>query len=159
MPLDASMPDPGQLVRAFDIHVAPAEMTAEAGRDPVLVFADDSIRASAVPVRHGHAMRRHGVTGSELDHLRGLHTDVTEVGAVAEQAGVRELILTHYLPADPREITDAEWAERASHGFSGTTTAGYDGLRRRLPPSARDCIPASPEPPSESDRADSRIGR
>jgi ribonuclease BN (tRNA processing enzyme) len=176
MPLDARMPDPGQLVRAFDIHVP--NSTAGAGRHPVLVFGDDAIRATAVPVMHGHAMpavayrfdtphgsvvfsgdttaddnlialaegadilvhqvadfdylRRHGVTGSDLEHLRALHTDVTEVGGVAERSGVRELILSHYLPADPQEITDAEWAERASRGFSGKTSAGRDGLRRVL---------------------------
>jgi ribonuclease BN (tRNA processing enzyme) len=177
MPLDARMPDPGQLVRAFDIRMAPPR-TAEVGREPILVFADDAIRATAVPVRHGHAMpavayrfdtrdgsvvfsgdtvvdanlialaagadilvhqvadldylRRHGVTGPDLEHLRALHTDVSEVGSVAERAGVRELILSHYLPADPQAITDAEWAERASEGFSGKTTAGHDGLRRVL---------------------------
>jgi ribonuclease BN (tRNA processing enzyme) len=77
-------------------------------------------------------LRCRGVTGPDLEHLRGLHTDVTEVGGVAERAGVRELILSHYLPADPQEITDAQWAERASRGFSGKTTAGHDGLRRLL---------------------------
>jgi ribonuclease BN (tRNA processing enzyme) len=55
MPLDARMPDPGQLVRAFDIHVAqPGEV--HAGDDPICVFGDDAVRATAVPVRHGHAM-------------------------------------------------------------------------------------------------------
>ena len=58
--------------------------------------------------------------------------DVTEVGGLAERAGVRELILSDYLPADPAAITEAEWARRAGHGFSGTTTAGRDGLRRTL---------------------------
>ena len=61
---------------------------------------------------------------------RLLHTDVTQVGGVAERAGVRELILSHYLPAEPDAITDKEWAERARQGFSGRTTAGSDGLRR-----------------------------
>jgi ribonuclease BN (tRNA processing enzyme) len=64
--------------------------------------------------------------------MAALHTDITQVGSVAERARVRELILSHYLPADPRAITDTEWAERAGQGFSGTTTAGSDGLRRTL---------------------------
>jgi hypothetical protein len=51
---------------------------------------------------------------------------------VAERARVRELILSRYLPADPRAITATERAERAWQGFSGTTTAGSDGLRRTL---------------------------
>ena len=77
-------------------------------------------------------LERHGVTGADLDRMAGLHTDVTEVGSVAERAGVRELILSHYLPADPAAVTAADWARRAGHGFSGTTTAGHDGLRRLL---------------------------
>ena len=65
--------------------------------------------------------------------MAGLHTDVTQVGGVAERAGAGELILTHYLPAKPEAVTEADWAGRASAGFSGITTAGRDGLRRTLP--------------------------
>jgi ribonuclease BN (tRNA processing enzyme) len=78
-------------------------------------------------------LERHGFTGAALDRMAALHTDVSQVGGVAERAGVGELILTHYLPAEPGAITAAQWAERAGQGFSGTTTAGHDGLRRTLP--------------------------
>jgi ribonuclease BN (tRNA processing enzyme) len=78
-------------------------------------------------------LERHGFTGAGLERMAALHTDVTEVGAVAERAHVGELILTHYLPAEPDAISAAEWARRAGQGFSGTTTAGHDGLRRALP--------------------------
>jgi ribonuclease BN (tRNA processing enzyme) len=77
-------------------------------------------------------LERHGFTGPALARMAALHTDVTQVGGVAERAGVRELILSHYLPAEPDAITDADWAERAGRGFSGRTTAGRDGLRRTL---------------------------
>jgi hypothetical protein len=40
--------------------------------------------------------------------MAALHTDVTQVGGVAERAGVRELILSRYVPAEPDAITDAE---------------------------------------------------
>ena len=78
-------------------------------------------------------LERHGVTGAALERMAALHTDITQVGGVAERAGVRELILSHYLPADPGAISDAEWARRAGAGFSGIATAGHDGLRRVLP--------------------------
>jgi ribonuclease BN (tRNA processing enzyme) len=77
-------------------------------------------------------LSRHGTDAAELERMTALHTDVSEVGGVAERAGVRELILTHYLPADPAAISEAEWARRAGQGFSGTTIAGRDGLRRTL---------------------------
>jgi ribonuclease BN (tRNA processing enzyme) len=77
-------------------------------------------------------LERHGFTGAALERMAALHTDVTQVGGVAERAGVRELILSHYLPADPDAIPEADWAQRAGVGFSGITTAGRDGLRRVL---------------------------
>jgi ribonuclease BN (tRNA processing enzyme) len=77
-------------------------------------------------------LERHGTTGAELERMAGLHTDVTEVGGVAERAHVNELILTHYLPAEPDAIGEAEWAARAGATFTGRTTAGCDGLRRVL---------------------------
>jgi ribonuclease BN (tRNA processing enzyme) len=76
-------------------------------------------------------LRRHGTDEAELARMAALHTDVSQVGGVAERAGVRELILSHYLPADPGAVTD--WAQRAGQGFGGKTTAGHDGLRRSLP--------------------------
>jgi ribonuclease BN (tRNA processing enzyme) len=77
-------------------------------------------------------LERHGFVGEALARMAALHTDVGDVGAVAERARVSELILTHYLPAEPDAVTDAEWAGRAGAGFSGRTTAGRDGLRRAL---------------------------
>jgi ribonuclease BN (tRNA processing enzyme) len=64
--------------------------------------------------------------------MAALHTDVSEVGGVAERARVSELILSHYLPAEPDAITVRTLAQRAGQGFSGTTTADRDGLRRTL---------------------------
>jgi ribonuclease BN (tRNA processing enzyme) len=81
-------------------------------------------------------LARHGYAGADLDRMAALHTDVTQVGAVAERAGARELILTHYLPAEPAAVAEADWAARAGQGFSGTVTAGRDGLRRVLRPAA-----------------------
>jgi ribonuclease BN (tRNA processing enzyme) len=78
-------------------------------------------------------LERHGITGTALERMAALHTDVTQVGGVAERAHVHELVLNHYLPAEPDAITDVEWGERAGHGFTGKTTAGTDGLRRALP--------------------------
>jgi ribonuclease BN (tRNA processing enzyme) len=70
-----------------------------------------------------------------LERMAALHTDVTEVGGVAERAGVRELILSHYLPAEPDAITDAKWAERARQGSAGEP-----------PQAATPSCPARPRP-------------
>jgi ribonuclease BN (tRNA processing enzyme) len=77
-------------------------------------------------------LERHGLTGPDLSRMAGLQTDVNDVGRVAERAGVRELVLHHYIPAEPEAISEDEWAERASNGFNGRTIAGRDGLRLRV---------------------------
>jgi ribonuclease BN (tRNA processing enzyme) len=79
-------------------------------------------------------LNRHGMCGAELQRMAALHTDVNEVGVVAERAHVKEPILTHYLPADPGVIREGDWAERAARNFSGGTTAGRDGPRQVLGP-------------------------
>jgi ribonuclease BN (tRNA processing enzyme) len=110
----------------------------------VVFSADTTVNDDLIALAHGadilvHQVAdlgyldRHGTAGPELERMAALHTDVTEVGGVAERARVRELILSHYLPAAPDAITDAEWAQRAGRGSSGTTTAGRHGLRRALP--------------------------
>jgi ribonuclease BN (tRNA processing enzyme) len=78
-------------------------------------------------------LERHGLTGAALARMATLHTDVSQVGGVAQRAGVGELILSHYLPAELDAIPEADWARRAGAGFDGITTAGRDGLRRVLP--------------------------
>jgi ribonuclease BN (tRNA processing enzyme) len=182
MPLDAHMPDAGQLVRAIDIHFP--ERADGSLEFPRVVFEDSAVRVSVIPVTHGRVMlafayrfdtadgsvvfsgdttvnedlialaegadilvhcvadlaylERHGFTGAALDRMAALHTDVNEVGSVAGRAGVHELVLNHYVPAEPDAITEAEWEERAARSFSGKTTAGNDGLRRMLANVARD---------------------
>ena len=177
MPLDASMPDPGELVRAFEVPL-PAG-SRDGAKVPVTVFEDDAVRISAVAVKHGRAvpafayrfdtphgsvvfsgdttvnqdlialarqadilvhsvadldyLARHGFAGAALERMAALHTDVNQVGEVAERCGAGELILNHYLPAEPDAVSEAKWIQRARRGFGGKTTAGSDGLRRTLP--------------------------
>ena len=54
MPLDAAMPDPGQLVRATDIAI-PARVPGRPAV-PAVVLHDADVQVRAVTVRHGHAV-------------------------------------------------------------------------------------------------------
>jgi ribonuclease BN (tRNA processing enzyme) len=113
--------------------------------DGSVVFSGDTtVNESLIALAHGadilvhqvadlSYLEQHGMSGPALKRMAALHTDITQVGGVAERAQVDELVLNHYLPADRDAITDAEWAERAGEGFRGITTAGSDGLRRALP--------------------------
>lgn len=67
-----------------------------------------------------------GLTGALLEHLRASHTDVTEIGTVAERAGVGTLALTHLVPGLPGARTAQQWHSKAQQGFSGTVVVGAD---------------------------------
>jgi ribonuclease BN (tRNA processing enzyme) len=112
--------------------------------DGAIVFSGDATPSDAV-VEHARGanvlvhevidldfLERHGTSGAALAAMADLHTDVTKVGSIAQRAGVQELVLHHYLPADPTMIADHEWAARAGAGFGGLTVAGVDGMRRTL---------------------------
>jgi ribonuclease BN (tRNA processing enzyme) len=71
--------------------------------------------------------------GSRLrEHLLDAHTDVRRVGAVAAEAGVRRLVLSHFVPGDD-SVPDETWRALASVGFDGELVVGRD-LMRLAPP-------------------------
>ncbi|MDI3408983.1 MBL fold metallo-hydrolase [Streptomyces cavernicola] len=60
-------------------------------------------------------------------HLLASHTDVDRVGRIAQEAGVRTLVLSHFVPTDV-DIPDETWRKHASHGFDGDVVVGHDLL-------------------------------
>lgn len=70
---------------------------------------------------------------AKIDHLLNSHTPIDEVGGVAEEAGVKKLVLSHLAPANN---PISRWA-RARRHFSGDLVVGKDlmqfgvGRRRR----------------------------
>jgi ribonuclease BN (tRNA processing enzyme) len=56
------------------------------------------------------------------------HTPVEEAGRIAQQAGVKTLVLSHLIPADDPTITDEMWLKAASVHFRGTVIVGKDLL-------------------------------
>ena len=60
------------------------------------------------------------------EHLLASHTTPEDVGRVAAAAGVKTLVLTHFVPGDDPSITDAMWTEGVRKHFSGTVIVGKD---------------------------------
>ena len=60
------------------------------------------------------------------DHLIASHTSPEDVGRVAAAAGVKTLVLTHFVPGDDPAITDAMWSEGVRKHFSGELIVGRD---------------------------------
>ena len=58
------------------------------------------------------------------EHLLASHTTEEQVGAIARTAGVRTLVLTHFVPAD--SVPADTWREAAARHFAGQIVAGED---------------------------------
>jgi ribonuclease BN (tRNA processing enzyme) len=63
-------------------------------------------------------------------HLVTSHTPLSEVGAVAAEAGVRRLVLTHFIPGDDI-LPDEHWVKGVT-GFDGEVIAGRDLMELTL---------------------------
>ena len=60
------------------------------------------------------------------EHLMAAHTLPEDVGKIAEQAGVKTLVLTHFVPGDDASITDEQWAADVRKHFKGQIVVGRD---------------------------------
>jgi ribonuclease BN (tRNA processing enzyme) len=56
------------------------------------------------------------------------HTPVEEVGRIAAEAGVKTLVLSHFVPGDVPGVTDDDWLSGARAHFSGEIVVGQDLL-------------------------------
>ncbi len=61
-----------------------------------------------------------------VDHIVASHTTHTDVGKVAKEAGVKTLVLTHFVPSDDPSLTDEMWMEGAKTYFDGKVIVGKD---------------------------------
>jgi len=61
-----------------------------------------------------------------LDHLTKSHTTTEQVGQIAAAAGVKTLVLSHFVPGGDPAITDEMWAADARRQFSGEVIVGRD---------------------------------
>lgn len=60
------------------------------------------------------------------EHLMAAHTLPEDVGKIAAQAGVKTLVLSHFVPGDDASITDEQWSEGVRTHFKGRVVVGKD---------------------------------
>lgn len=63
-----------------------------------------------------------------LDHLKASHTMTEDVGRIATAAGVRTLVLNHFVPADDKSLTEEKWRAEVAKTFAGSIIVGRDLL-------------------------------
>jgi ribonuclease BN (tRNA processing enzyme) len=56
------------------------------------------------------------------------HTSAEDAGRIAQSAGVKLLVLSHFVPPDDDTITDLMWIDAARTHFGGTVIVGKDLL-------------------------------
>ena len=61
-------------------------------------------------------------------HLLASHTSAEDAGRVAQEAGVKLLVLSHLVPADDPAVTEEMWIEAAHVHFRGPVIVGRDLL-------------------------------
>jgi ribonuclease BN (tRNA processing enzyme) len=106
--------------------------------DRSIVFSGDTSRSDALAALarradilvHEVLLPSHlpaSMPGAVRRHILASHTTAEEAGRVAASAGVKTLVLTHFVPSEP-PVPDEEWIAPARRHFSGRIVAGRDLL-------------------------------
>jgi ribonuclease BN (tRNA processing enzyme) len=73
------------------------------------------------------ALLRRATNATTLrEHIVASHTTTEDVGRVAAAAGVKKLVLHHFVPGDDPSITDEMWTEDVRRHFKGEIVVGRD---------------------------------
>ena len=83
------------------------------------VLVHEALYLPAAPGAEGSALRKHVVNS---------HTTVEDAGRVAAEAGVKTLVLSHFVPSENPPVSDEQWLAGARAHFSGTIVVGRDLL-------------------------------
>ena len=109
------------------------------GPDRSIVFSGDTRRSEAlIKLARGADVLVHevlylpaapGAPGSALrKHVVDSHTTAEDAGRVATEAGVKTLVLSHFVPAENPPISDEQWLAAARSTFAGRIVVGRDLL-------------------------------
>lgn len=67
-----------------------------------------------------------GLGAASLDHMLQSHVLIDEVGAVAQDAGARHLVVSHYADLGAEKVDVHKWRRLAQQGYRGRATIGQD---------------------------------
>lgn len=115
---------------AFSGDTVPLEAVAEMARGAdVLVHEAMDLPAMERSIKQEVASGRLRAASFEtvMHHMMADHSPVEEAGRIAQEAGVKTLVLSHLVPA-PISISDATWRAAAARHFRGEIIVGHDLL-------------------------------
>lgn len=111
---------------AFSGDTAPLEAVAQMAKGAdVLVHETMYVPALATYIKNAIAKGRPVKFEPFMAHMHADHTPAEDVGRIAQEAGVKTLVLSHLTPA-LNSIDDATWRAPAAQHFQGEIMVGKD---------------------------------
>ena len=104
------------IVFSGDTHPSAALVALAKGAD---VLVHEALYLPGAPGAEGSALRKHIVNS---------HTTVEDAGRIAAEAGVKTLVLSHFVPSESPPVSDEQWLAGARTHFSGAIVVGRDLL-------------------------------
>lgn len=83
------------------------------------VLVHEALWLPAAPGTPGSALRR---------HILNSHTTAEDAGRIAAEAGVKTLVLSHFVPSENPPVSDEQWRSAAQTHFDGRVIVGHDLL-------------------------------
>jgi ribonuclease BN (tRNA processing enzyme) len=77
-------------------------------------------------------VRRNPNAATLMTHLKASHTLTDEVGRIAAEAGVKKLVLNHFVPADATGVTEQTWFDAVRTTYKGDLVVARDLMEIRL---------------------------
>ena len=102
------------IVISGDTHPSDAIVKLARSAD---VLVHEALYRPAAPGAPGTLLRK---------HIMDSHSDVEEVGRIAQEAGVKTLVLSHFVPGEADAVADDQWRAGARRHFSGRIVVGRD---------------------------------
>lgn len=109
------------IVISGDTRPSPALVQLAKGAD---VLVHEALFPTAVDRLVANVTNAPRLKQSILSH----HTTAEEAGRVAHEAGVKTLVLSHLIPAEDPQVTEADWTAGAAIHFGGKIIVGKDLL-------------------------------
>lgn len=112
---------------AFSGDTTPLEAVAQMARGADVLVHE----AMDVPATEGYVRRQstewHGTSfATMMHHMMEDHSPVEDVGRIAQEAGVKTLVLSHLTPGLTTLVPDRTWIQGASKYFRGQIIVGHD---------------------------------
>jgi len=111
---------------AFSGDTAPLEAVAAMARGADVLVHEAMYLAAVEPeIRARLAQGMPGTLADFIAHMKADHTPAEDAGRIAQEAGVKTLVLSHLVPADA-SVSDDTWRAAAAKHFKGEIIVAQD---------------------------------